>query len=131
MVFWGRRRRPRTFLHSFPDSKTVFALYFSDLWTNGSTKYCLSVTRNQENNHRKSTYTNNPEPKFSKFSKSTYTNNLEIVLDNFIEIVCLWCIWGAAGAPELFYTPFQLLRLILHYISTICERMGYEIPIWQ
>ena len=37
-------------------------------------------------------------------------------VDNFIEIVCLWCIPGAAGAPEKFHASFKLLGWTLYHL---------------
>ena len=50
----------------------------------------------------------------------------ELVLDNLIEIVCLWCISGAAGAPENLYTSFKLLEAILHHSLMIYEGMRVQ-----
>ena len=39
----------------------------------------------------------------------------QLVSDNFVEIVCLLCLSGAAGAPEYFYASSKLLGWILYY----------------
>ena len=42
-----------------------------------------------------------------------------LVSDNLTEIVCSWCISGAAGASEKFYTSSKLLGWILYYFLMI------------
>ena len=66
------------------------------------------------------------EVKFSKFSKSIYMKGHQLVSDNLVEIVCLWCLSGAAGAPEIFYASSKLLGWILYYFLMIYVGMRVQ-----
>ena len=62
------------------------------------------------------------EVKFSKFSKSIYMKGHQLVSDNLVEIVCLWCLSGAAGAPENFLRFFQASRVdFILFCNDLCR----------